>query len=388
MALIDPVSTHKSSIITAIASRNKTKAEEYIRQNKSFLPGTCTAYGSYEELFNDPNVDAVYIPVPNSMHLQLALAALQKGKHVLLEKPITSNALQAKEVRAAATKSGKVVLEAFHWRFHPAAGYVKSLLQSGEYGAVLSIDARYAIFAGMFKRSNDIRFQYELAGGSCMDLTYMFSAIAYLGVRDSQDPNFEFDVLDAKFRLNPNDPLVDEKMEATILLNDPHPYGNTTGESGAPSQIRATVGADLSAPPLFGIIPRIWEMPVITIQTEKAEIRWENFIGPWLHHTISVTPVTRDASSGKILTRGKKITTNCYQGGPLWEQEEARTDTQVGEKWWTTWRCQLEGFTRKVKDGDDYVGPWVSLDESVTVMEMIDAVYTKGGLPVRGLERE
>lgn len=385
LGLIEPVSTHASSFITAIASRDKSKAEEYIRQKKSFLLGKCTAYGSYDELLNDPDVDAVFIPLPNSMHHQFALAALQKGKHVLIEKPMTSNALQAKEVRAAAIKSGKVALEAFHWRFHPAAGYVKSLLLSGEYGAVLSIDARYAMFGGMFKR-DDIRFKYELAGGSCMDLTYVFSAIAYLGVRDSQDPNFEFEVLDSKFRLSPSDPLVDEQVEATILLRDPHPYGSNVGGSGsgAPSQIRATVGADIYAPPLLGIIPKFWLTPTVTIQTEKAEIEFQNFIGPWVTHSISITPVTRDPATGKTLSRGKKVQQKCYQGGPLWEQEEARTEGKIGEEWWTTWRYQLEGFARKIQEGDAYAGPWVTLDESVKVMEMIDAVYTKGGLPVRG----
>lgn len=384
LALIEPVSTHKSSFVTAIASRTEAKAQEYIQQKKSFLTGACKAYGSYDELFDDPDVDAVYIPVPNHMHHELALAAIRKGKHVLIEKPITSNALQAKEVRDAAKESDKVTLEAFHWRFHPAAGYVKSLLLNGEYGAVLSIDARYAMFAGMFSREGDIRFKYELSGGSCMDLTYVFSAIAYFGVRDNQNPNFEFEVLESKFRVTPQDPLVDEQMEATVLLKDPHHYSDATGKPGAPTQIRATVGTDIYAPPVLGIIPRFWTMPTLTIQTERAEIKFENFIGPWISHNISVTPVTRDASSGKILTRGKKSQAKCHQGGPLWEREEARTDGPVGEKWWTTWRYQLEGFARKIQDGDDYLGPWVTLDESVRVMEMIDAVYTKGGLPVRG----
>lgn len=387
LGLVEPVSTHVSSVITAIASRDKSKAEDYIQRKKTFLTGKCTAYGSYDELLIDPDIDAVFIPLPNSLHHQFALAALKEGKHILIEKPITSNAQQAREIRAAAMESGKVALEAFHWRFHPAAGYLKSLLLSGEYGAMLSIDARYAMFGGMFKRSEDIRFKYELAGGSCMDLTYVFSAVAYLGVRDSQDPNFGFEVLDSKFRLSPHDSLIDEQVEATILLSDPHPYGssnNGQGTGSPPSQVRATVGADLSSPPFLGIIPRLWDRPMVTIQTEKAEITFENFIGPWVSHAIIITPVTRDPTSQKILRRGKKIQKTCYQGGPLWEQEETRTGGKIGEEWWTTWRYQLEGFVRRVQEGEAYAGPWVTLDESVKVMEMIDAVYAKGGLPVRG----
>ncbi|KEF60056.1 uncharacterized protein A1O9_04906 [Exophiala aquamarina CBS 119918] len=387
LGLVEPVSTHASSVITAIASRDQSKADEYIRRKKTYLTGKCTAYGSYDELLNNPHIDAVFIPLPNSLHHQFALAALKKGKHIMIEKPIASNAQQAREIRAAAIQSGKVALEAFHWRFHPAAGCVKSLLLSGEYGAVLSIDARYAMFGGMFNRGEDIRFKYELAGGSCMDLTYVFSAIAYLGVRDSCDPDFEFEVLDSKFRLSPYDPLVDEQVEATILLSDPHPYGcnRNSRETGAPpSQIRATVGADLHSPPFLGIIPRFWDRPMLTIQTEKAEITFDNFMGPWISHSIAITAVTRDPTGQRILRRGKKIQTACYQGGPLWEQEESRTGAKVGEAWWTTWRYQLEGFVRRVKDGEAYAGPWVTLDESVRTMEMIDAVYAKGGLPVRG----
>lgn len=126
---------------------------------------------------------------------------------------------------------------------------------------------------------------------------------------------------------------------------------------------------------------------MVTIQTEKAEITFDNFMSPWLHHTITITPVTRDpADSQKILRRGKKIKKKCYKGGPLWQQEESRTEggAEIGEEWWTTWRYQLEGFVRRVQGGEAYAGPWVTLDESVKVMEMIDAVYAKGGLPVRG----
>ena len=227
LGLVEPVSTHASSFVTAIASRDKSKAEDYIQQKKPFLTGECTAYGSYDELLNDSDVDAVFIPLPNGLHHRFALAALKKGKHVMIEKPIASNAQQAREIRDAAKVSGKVALEAFHWRFHPAAGYLKSLLLSGEYGNMLSIDARYAMFGGLLKREEDIRFKYDLAGGSCMDLTYVFSAITYLGVRDATDPNFEFEVLDAKFRLSPYDSLIDEQVESTILLRDPHPYGRS-----------------------------------------------------------------------------------------------------------------------------------------------------------------
>lgn len=346
------------------------------------MPLKCKAYDSYDALVAAEDIDAVYIPLPNGLHYKWALAALAKGKHVLIEKPIASNAQQTREIRDAAARAGKVALEAFHWRFHPSAHILKELLLSGEYGRVVSVHAQATIPVGIIKM-DDIRFQYELAGGCCMDLTYVFSAIAYFAPRDVTDPNLEFEVIDTKARLNFKDKLIDEAISATINIQDPHPYGSTN----EPAIVKCTVKADLAQPKLFGLIPKLWEAgaPTITIQTERAEIIFSNFMVAWAGHTITVTPVDRSPiDSSKVLKRGKKRVLKQYKGGPFWDQE-LTGEEDSGQDWHSNYRWQLEAFVRMIQKGESgYKGPWVSLDESIRVMELIDATYEKAGLPVRG----
>jgi predicted dehydrogenase len=336
------------------------------------------------------------------------------GKHVLIEKPMASSAREAREIRDAAAAAGKVALEAFHWRFHPAAHTVKAMVLSGEYGPVRSVNAAMVLPAGILGQ-DDIRFQYSLGGGSSMDLTYVYSAAAYFAVRDVASDETEFSVLDAEPRLNKKDKLVDDAMRATILFKE-SPGNNssistststsgggleTVTETETKTETNAVTSADLSFPKLFGLIPRMWATAMdVTILCEKAEISFTNFVGPWMNHAIVVTPVTR-GDTGKVTSRATRQskTQKCYKGGPLWERERENdgdghgddTNDQkvVGEEWWTTYRYQLEGFVRKIREtesggGYQYKGPFVSLDESVRIMEIIHAVYEKAGLPVRG----
>src|SRR5437016_2315784 len=93
--------------------------------------------------------------------------ALDAGKHVLCEKPLTANAQEAQRVAAAAEKSGLVVMEAFHWRYHPLARHALDIIQSGELGEVQHVEA--ALCFPLFKR-DDIRWRLDLAGGALMDV--------------------------------------------------------------------------------------------------------------------------------------------------------------------------------------------------------------------------
>jgi predicted dehydrogenase len=357
---------------------------------------------------SDPDIDAVYIPLPNGLHHRWALAALRNAKHVLIEKPMASNAREAREIRDAASAAGKVALEAFHWRFHPAAHTVKSMVLSGKYGPVRSVNAAMVFPAGVLGE-DDIRFQYSLRGGGSMDLTYVYSAAAYFAVRDVASDETEFEVLDAKPRLNKKDKLVDDAMRATIPFKESPDNNNNSSSSSAgglgfktqtKTETKAVTSADLTFPELLGLIPRMWATAMdVTIHCEKAEVLFTNFVGPWLSHTIAVTPVTRD-DRGKVTSRATRQskTQKCYKGGPLWERERAKDgaadgddndEKVVGADWWTTYRYQLEGFVREIRETESggwyqYKGPFVSLDKSVRTMEIIDAVYEKADLPARG----
>lgn len=354
-AIIDPVSTHPDAIITAIAARSKAKADAQIA--KYNLATTCKAYGSYDELIADQSIEAVYIPLPNGLHTQWALKAMEAGKHVLIEKPIASNVDEARQIRDTATKTGKVALEAFHWRFHPAAHTVKALLESGKYGSPTSIVINMTLPSGIVGL-DDIRFDYKLAGGASMDLTYVYSASSYFA---SPDPTkADHRVLEAKPRINKLDKNIDEAMESVFVIESP----------GKPP-VTCHTKADLRDPWLFGLIPKIWKgTPSVTIETESAYVDLNNFAGPQYGHSITI----KDKKTEKIQVE------KCFVDGPQWGSR--------GKPWWTTYRYQLEAFVdmcRAKDQGREYHGPGMSMDESVKLMSLIDAVYEKAGLPKRGL---
>ncbi len=108
----------------------------------------------------------MYIPLPNSLHCEWTLAALAAGKHVLCEKPIAANAQEAERMAQAASQADLVLMEAFHYRYHPLMARVQAILASGELGAVRAIETSMCI---PLLRPRDIRYRYDLAGGATMD---------------------------------------------------------------------------------------------------------------------------------------------------------------------------------------------------------------------------
>ena len=257
VALFDPVRTHPDARMVAVAARDLKKAQE---QAKKFsIP---QAYGSYDELLSQPDIDAVYIPLPNGLHCEWAIKAMKAGKHVLIEKPIASNADEARQILACAKETGKVALEAYHWQFHPASHVVKSLIDSGRYGHLLSTDAYMPLPQGTLDK-DDIRFTYDkLAGGASMDLAYLFSSTRYFVSGSAESGAENYDVLDAEPRLNAKDKQIDDAMRATLLFHQPE--GNP--------DVRSTVHGDLAAPKLWGWIPEVWKPPVFTAELEKATL--------------------------------------------------------------------------------------------------------------------
>jgi predicted dehydrogenase len=157
-----PADTHPGVVVAGVAARQLSSAQAQIKSCK--LGPDCKPYGSYQAMLDDASIDAVYISGPNSMHAEWSIKALEAGKHVLIEKPIAANADEARAIRVAAEKSGKVALEAFHWRFHPSSHRVKQLVESGEYGKVLSYAANMNAPRNSFAQ-DDIRMRYDLAGG-------------------------------------------------------------------------------------------------------------------------------------------------------------------------------------------------------------------------------
>jgi predicted dehydrogenase len=160
-ALLKPARVGAGAEVVAVAARDRTRAEVFAARHS--IP---RVYGSYRELIEAPEVEAVYVPLPNGLHAEWTLAALAAGKHVLCEKPFAANASEASRVADAAAGSGLVVMEAFHWRYHPLAARLSEIIAGGELGEIERIEA--AMVFPLVKAS-DIRWQLDLAGGSLMD---------------------------------------------------------------------------------------------------------------------------------------------------------------------------------------------------------------------------
>ena len=161
-ALLNPAQKCDTAMVAGLAARDPSRAQ--LLAARYSIP---RVYNSYRELVDAAELDAVYVPLPNGLHAEWTLAALAAGKHVLCEKPFTANAREAEQVASAADATDRVVMEAFHWRYHPLAARLLEIVASGEVGEVRRLDA--ALVIPLPKRS-DIRWQLDLAGGSLMDV--------------------------------------------------------------------------------------------------------------------------------------------------------------------------------------------------------------------------
>ena len=161
-ALITPAHASPDVQLTAVAARSRARTEEFAAEH-----GIEQVLGSYDELLASPDVDAVYIPLPNSAHAEWTVRAARAGKHVLVEKPFASNADEARRVVDAIAGLPVVVMEAFHYRHHPLIRRAEEVLASGAIGEVTSASA---VFDVTLPDRGNIRYDWELAGGSTMDL--------------------------------------------------------------------------------------------------------------------------------------------------------------------------------------------------------------------------
>jgi len=203
-ALIRPARKVAGVEVRAVAARDRNRAQAFA--TKHHVP---VVHGSYDQLLADPDVDAVYNPLPNGLHGEWTTRALDAGKHVLCEKPFTANAAEAETVAAAADASGLVVMEAFHWRYHPLARRMVEIIASGELGTLRRVEAAMC-FPLIFR--NDIRWQLSLAGGALMDAGCY--AVHMVRTMAAGEPA----VSRATARLR--SPGVDRRMEADLEFPD------------------------------------------------------------------------------------------------------------------------------------------------------------------------
>lgn len=337
-ALIRPAETHPEVEIAAIASRDLSSAKRYAEKY-----AIKSAYGSYDELLGDSTIQAVYISLPNGMHGEWAEKALNANKHVLLENPLTANASEARRVFEIASSKNLVLLEAFHWQFHPAAHVVHSLVHSGRYGQIKRTYARMTIPAKSIPKS-DIRWKYDLAGGSLMDMAHVVSATRYF-----LDKGVPVQIVNAKARKSLEDGRVDEAMEAELRWEN--------------DEVKSKIHSDMERGNFAMIVPRVWELPSIEIECEDAVVYFYNFTMPHLYHYIQVT----DKKTGHTTTQ------KHYNWGPKWGANS--------EPWWSTYRYQLEAFADKLQGRQP--AHWIDPQDSIDGMQTIDMIYEKSGLGIR-----
>jgi D-xylose 1-dehydrogenase (NADP+, D-xylono-1,5-lactone-forming) len=154
----------KTVKLQAIASRSLERSREAARDF-----GFEAAYGSYEELLSDPNVDAVYIPLPNSMHAEWTMKAAERGKHVLCEKPLCPTAAEAADLVAYCRAQGVRLMDGFMWPHHPRTRQVRQLIDDGVIGEVRRVTGAFSFKMEPLTTDN-IRLQPDLGGGSLLDV--------------------------------------------------------------------------------------------------------------------------------------------------------------------------------------------------------------------------
>jgi predicted dehydrogenase len=248
-ALIKPARQVADAEVVAISARDPARAEKFAR--KHTIP---KVYATYDELVEAPDIDAIYNPLPNGLHAEWTLKAIAAGKHVLCEKPLTSNAAEAEQVAAAADGSGLVVMEAFHYLYHPLAQRMHDIVAGGEIGTLERVETTMCIPLPMFK---DIRYQFDLGGGATMDVgSYTVHQLRLLA---GDDPK----IVSAHARLQ--SPKVDRWMQADMRW----PAGHT-----------GRMTCSLWSSTLLKLSIRAWG--------DRGELRVFNQTGPQFFHRFTV----------------------------------------------------------------------------------------------------
>ena len=160
--LIPAIERATNSELYAVASRNPEKLQEC---SEKFAPSKL--YSSYEQLLEDPEVEAVYIPLPNSLHKEWTIKAAEHGKHILCEKPIALDAAECRVMIEAARLGGVLLMEAFMYRYTERTRKVKELITGGAIGAIKCVNSTYRF---LLTRENTIKVQPDLGGGSLYDV--------------------------------------------------------------------------------------------------------------------------------------------------------------------------------------------------------------------------
>src|SRR5260221_5235545 len=248
-SLIKPAQQVAEVTVAGIAARDAARAQAFA--HKHHIPNV---FASYDALLADPTINAVYIPLPNGLHAPWTVRALGAGKHVLCEKPFASNTAEAEQMAEAAYQSKLVLMEAFHYRYHPLAARIKEIISHGDLGTLQRIEA-WLCFPLLSR--NDIRYNLSLAGGATMDAgSYTINVLRFL---TGEEP----EVVQATARLASQE--VDRRMNAELRF---------------PSGVTVHITASLLSSTLLRIGVRV--------TGEMGEMRVLNFIAHHVYPRLTV----------------------------------------------------------------------------------------------------
>lgn len=233
-------------VVAGIASRNIDQARDVAAQQSIEK-----YYGSYAALIDDPDIDAIYNPLPNNLHGEWSIRAIEAGKAVLCEKPVATNAEEAARMADRSRALGVPIVEAFHYRYHPAMIRLGEIMASGVLGKLRHLETRFRTPAHLLPPGN-IRFQYELAGGATIDPGCY--CINILRLATGEEP----DVLNGKATLQSAD--IDIAMAAEL-----------TFPGGATAHFHCSLGEDIETFEQY-----------LKVTGENGTLRVDN---PFLPHT-------------------------------------------------------------------------------------------------------
>jgi predicted dehydrogenase len=271
--IITPANETLGAEVIAIASRDLDRARDFAAQHSIPL-----AFGSYAELVARDDIDLVYCALPPSAHLQWCGAALQSGKHVLVEKPFANNAQDAARLVAIAQAAGRHIIEGFHYRYHPLFARALAALQSGDIGRIRHIEAVFN--AALPDTPGELRYIEALGGGALMDLGCY--CMHWIRTVAGDEPT----IVSASARCG--SPGVDLDIEAELAFT-----------SGPTATLKC------SMQPADGLLHRR-----LRVQGDKGVLEIENPVSPHAGATLSIEG-THDAPPPHITSGGD--TTFHYQ---------------------------------------------------------------------------
>lgn len=323
------------------------------------------------EILDDPNIDAILIPLPNSLHFEWAVRSIQAGKHVLLEKPSVSNSTEANilfNLPELSQPNAPVLLEAFHHRFHPSQQLFRSFINPAD---VVHVHTD-SMVPWYITAKDDIGFNYKLSGGSMMMLgTYNFGMLRTIladepeeclscnttgfndGIHDKCDVDFK-----AKFRF-PNGAI----GEASTSLRGPTLW--------KPSEARVTMREV--------VIPDK-TLPSGEEKVRARQVTLHGFIHAFIWHRIDVKDSYVIRKKGERQPVKKWVESTSHKAYTF-KEAGGEFAHLPGEDWWMSYRYQLEEFVNRIQGRETQY--WVDAQDSVKQMKMIDMAYAKSGLGLR-----